>query len=91
MECLRYPGAEFGSVEEEPPPPFGMSEYVRGIPSAAMECSDRRVTLSGQCNFGSPGGRSEPRLGNPTKELEEELRVPALESSGKSSSQLPGF
>lgn len=53
MECLRYPGAEFGSVEEEPPPSFGMSECVRGIPSAAMEWSDGRVILSGECNLGA--------------------------------------
>lgn len=66
MECLRYPGAEFGSVEEELPPSFGMSECVREIPSAVMGWSDRRVTLSGECR--SPGGRSEPRLGNPTME-----------------------
>lgn len=68
MECLRYPRAEFGSVEEELPPSFGMSECVREIPSAAMGWSDRRVTLSGERNFGRPGGRSEPRLGSPTME-----------------------
>lgn len=33
-----------------------------------MEQSGRRVTLSGEWNLGSPGGRSEPRLGNTTIE-----------------------
>lgn len=83
MECLRYPRAEFGSVEEELPPSFGMSECVREIPSAAMGWSDRRVTLSGERNFGSPGGKVSQDWGAPRwkeKELEEELKVPALEN-----------
>lgn len=44
-----------------------MSECVRGIPQLPWD-GVTEGSLSGERNFGSPGGRSEPRLGSPTME-----------------------
>lgn len=77
MECLRYPGAEFGSLEEEPPP-FGMSECVsdsRQLPWSA-------VTEGSLCLESGILGAQVEEVRTPQwkeKEREEELRIPALE------------